>query len=72
MKAPHSIDKEIEVVETIIAQLKHCLKIYNQAKMYREMKITKKDIHKCRVELKRLYAKRNTEQGEPSDGAKIW
>jgi hypothetical protein len=61
MKAPHSIDREIEVVETIIAQLKVCLRIYYDENLFKEIKITKRDLQKCKVELKRLNAKKYTD-----------
>jgi hypothetical protein len=71
MKAPHTIEREIEVVETIIGQLKSCLKIYYQARMHEEFFSTLKDIRTCKTELKKLIAKRNSVQGEAKDGAKI-
>jgi|tagenome__1003787_1003787.scaffolds.fasta_scaffold16752250_1 hypothetical protein len=61
MKAQISIDREIEIVETIIAQLKECLKIYYKRKLHKEIKITKRDLEKCKVELKRLNAKKYTD-----------
>jgi hypothetical protein len=71
MKEPHSIEKQIEIVEHIIDQLNHCLVIYHTRKMYKEIKSTKNDIRKCKVELKRLIAKRKILQGEERHGAKI-
>jgi hypothetical protein len=70
MKAQRTIEREIEIVETIIAQLKECLVIFYKAKMYDEFKATLKDIETCKTELKKL--KRNIQdQGEAKDGAKI-
>lgn len=54
MKAPHTIDREIEVVRTIIKQLKECLKIFKNAGMQKDIQATIKDIQKCKQELKRL------------------
>ena len=59
MKEPRSIDREIQVVETIINQLNSCLTIYRKNEMHDEFKITLKDIITCKQELNRLIAKRN-------------
>lgn len=48
------IDREIEVVETIIGQLENCLEIYANLEMYNEFRITLQDIQKCKIELKKL------------------
>jgi hypothetical protein len=69
MKEQPSIKREIQVVEVIIDQLKSCLVIYYKAKMYDEFKETLKDIQTCKTELMKL--KRNLDQGETKDGAKI-
>jgi hypothetical protein len=71
MREQRTIDREIEVVEVIIDQLKSCLVIYYKAKMYDEFKTTLKDVQTCKTELKKLIAKRNTELGEEINGAKI-
>jgi hypothetical protein len=69
MKVQRTIEREIEVVEVIIDQLKSCLVIYYKAKMYDEFKTTLKDIQTCKTELMKL--KRNLDQGETKDGAEI-
>jgi len=66
-----SHDREIEVVETIIDQLKQCLVIFYRARAFDEFQETLKDIRTCKTELKKLKAKRNLEQGEATDGAEI-
>lgn len=66
-----TIEREIEVVETIIVQLKKCLSMYYKNKMYCEITETLKDLRTCKTELNRLIAKRNSEQGEAINGAKI-
>ena len=70
MKVQHSIEREIEVVEHLLDQLKKCLVIFIRSKNFNEVKNTKNDIQKVKVELKRLYAKRDAEindLGETND-----
>jgi hypothetical protein len=63
MKVQSSIDRDIEVVETIITQLKTCLKIYYKAKMFDEFEVTLKDIETCKKELQKLIIAKDM-QGE--------
>lgn len=56
MKA--ALDKEIEVVETLICQLKKCMAIYHKHKKYEEIKATLRDLKTCKIELERLIIER--------------
>jgi len=70
MKVPHSIDREIEVVEHILDQLNQCLVIFISSRNFKEIKSTKNDIQKCKVELKRLYDIKHAQEndlGETND-----
>lgn len=70
MKVQLSIEREIEVVEHLIDQLNQCLVIFIYSRNFKEIKSTKHDIQKCKVELKRLIAKREAEKndlGETND-----
>jgi hypothetical protein len=70
MKVQHSIDREIEVVEHLIDQLNQCVSIFIHTKNFTEIKNTKHDIQKCKVELKRLYDIKHAEKndlGETND-----
>lgn len=60
MKA-HQLEKEIQVVETLISQLNKCLAIYYKEKQYTEFRITLTDIRTCKTELKRLIVAREAE-----------
>jgi hypothetical protein len=52
MKA--ALEKEIQVVETLISQLKKCMAIYHKNKKYEEIKATLRDLKICKQELERL------------------
>lgn len=62
MKA--SLDREIEVVETLISQLNSCLAIYYKEKLYDEFRVCLTDIQTCKRELKKLIAAKEAEKGE--------
>lgn len=66
-----SIEREIEVVETIISQLKNCLAVYYKQKMHDEFKVTMIDIQKCKKELRYLIAKREKEKEQAQDAAAV-
>jgi hypothetical protein len=72
MKAS-TIEREIEIVETIIGQLNQCLAIFYKRKKYKDFKETLKDIQMCKKELHRLMAEKNTvkdiQQGEKVNDA---
>ena len=70
MKVQYSIEREIEVVENLIDQLNKCVVIFRHSKNFKEIKNTKNDIKKCKVELKRLYEIKHAEKndlGETND-----
>jgi hypothetical protein len=67
MKA-RQLDREIEVVETIIRQLNQCVGIYKNAGSRTDLKNTLKDIAVCKLELKKLVAAKKAEM-EADEGA---
>jgi hypothetical protein len=67
MKA-RQLDREIEVVETIISQLNQCVGIYRNAGSRIDLKNTLKDIAICKAELKKLVAAKKAEM-EADEGA---
>lgn len=69
MKAAQ-IDREIEVVRTIIAQLNQCLGIYIKENYHRDIKNTIKDIQICKNELKKLIAAKEAEKEAEHEDAK--
>jgi hypothetical protein len=58
-----SLDREIQVVEHIIGQLKQCLAIYHKRKMFEEFKICLSDLQTCKTELQKLIAAQEAEKG---------
>jgi hypothetical protein len=58
-----SLDREIQVVETIIKQLNSCLAIYYKEKLYDEFRVTLSDIQTCKAELRKLIAAKDAEKG---------
>ena len=60
MKAAQ-LEREIQVVETILCQLNKCLAIYYKQKLYDEFRVTIKDIQTVKEELKRLIAAKEAE-----------
>ena len=72
MKAAQ-LEKEIQVVETILCQLNRCLAIYYKEKHYDEFRVTLTDIRKVKNELKRLIAAKEaeieTEKGAATNAA---
>jgi hypothetical protein len=57
------LEKEIQVVETLISQLNACLALYHKKHMHNEFRITFADIQLCREELKKLMAAKEAEKG---------
>ena len=61
MKAAQ-LEREIQVVEAIIAQLNECLGIFIKENYHKDIKRTLKDIQICKAELKKLIAAKEAEK----------
>ena len=47
-------------METIIKQLNKCLVIHYKERQYNQYRLCMKDVQKCKKELRRLYAVKDT------------
>jgi hypothetical protein len=56
-----NLEKEIQIVETLIRQLNQCLFIFHKEHKHKEFRNTIVDVHLCKKELKRLIAAREAE-----------
>lgn len=59
-----SLEREIQVVETLIQQLNGCLALYYKKHMHNEFRETFADIQLCKQELRKLIAAKEAEKGE--------